>query len=390
MLAHDTCAPVRRTVYSLNFLLTLVTALTTYFTTSLLIERGVLEVHVGLVFALGALANLLFLFLAPKFFSYIGNYKASILLLSVAAVSFALVAFFPNVIVVVCLVILYSSLIYTTFFLLDMVLEGSMPEEGITGTTRSFFITVSEMAWFLGPTIGGFLISFGDFELLYLVAAAISVPAIVIASKKLKTIRHRTYHLPKMATMANILLRDASIRGVFIAQFLLRVFYTTMVVYTPLYLVEHIGISYASFGALLSIAMIAYLIFDIPVGMLADRLWGEKELMALGFVIIAISTAALSFGTGTTILLWGGILFCTRIGAAVLDVTTESYFFKHVDGQDADSVGVFRMLGPFAYLTGPLLGSVILLVLPLQYLFVAFGVILLIGVPIALSLVDTK
>jgi hypothetical protein len=57
------------------------------------------------------------------------------------------------------------------YFLLDMVLEGAMPEEGTTGDTRGLLAFVSEAAWFIGPIFAGVLIAIGSFTLLFVLAA---------------------------------------------------------------------------------------------------------------------------------------------------------------------------------------------------------------------------
>jgi MFS-type transporter involved in bile tolerance (Atg22 family) len=163
-----------------------------------------------------------------------------------------------------------------------------------------------------------------------------------------------------------------------------------MVIYTPLYLVETLGVSLTAFGTMISIAMLAYIIFEWPFGMLADLKWGEKELMAGGFLVIGLSTTLISVASGTSILLWGLILLITRIGATMVDVTTESYFFKHVNGDSADTVSAFRMLPPLSYVIAPLLGAGMLLVMPLQYIFVGFAALMVAGIPAALSIKDTR
>lgn len=390
MIVHDSCAPVRRAVYSLNFLLTLIAALVTYFITPLLLARGVIDSHIGFVYAGMAILTMVFLFAAPKIFSKFGNYRTFIALLAASSGILALLALFSNTILVVTLVMLYSSIAATTYLLLDMVLEGSMPQEGTTGGTRGLYITASEAAWFIGPVLAGWILGLGSFEMLFLIAAALSVPAISITIRQLRKIEHHEYNRPHISAFVRMFSQNKDIRGVFITQLLLRIFYASMVIYAPLYLIEHIGISYGNFGAILSIAMISYLIFEWPAGKLADIRFGEKEIMVIGFLVIACTTALLSVAFGTSVIVWGAILFGTRIGAALVDVTTESYFFKHVDGSDADIVSIFRMLAPVGYLIGALFGSIFLFFLPITYLFAAFGAIYLLGIPVALSITDTR
>lgn len=386
----DISAPTRRTVYSLNFILATVTALVTYFNTPLLIERGVPESAVGVVFAAAATLSIIFLFIAPKVFARFGNYRSLIGLVGVLIASFALLALLLDTASVIVLFILWSAITTVAYLLLDMILEGATPSEGTTGTTRGIYLSLAQIAWFVAPVVAGLIVAMGSFELLYLVAAAIAVPAFSIARRDLKNLKTHAYRAPQILHVYRMLSQNRDMRLVFSAQFLLRLFYAVMVIYTPVYLIEKLNLSASTFGAIISFAMLAFLLFEWPMGRLADTRYGEKEIMMLGFIIMGIATAFLTFIVGPSILEWGLLLFLTRIGAAMVDITTESYFFKHVNGEDSDVVGVFRILGPLAYIVGPLLGTALLLFLPFSYIFVALGVIMMIGVPVALGLKDTR
>lgn len=113
-------------------------------------------------------------------------------------------------------------------------------------------------------------------------------------------------------------------------------------------------------------------------------------MLALGCAITAGATALLSLFTIPSLALWAGLLFMTRVGASMLEIMSESYFFKHVDGRAPNLVGAFRIIFPVAYIIAPALGALLLLVMPLQYLFLVVGAILLTGIPVALGLTDTR
>ena len=162
-----------------------------------------------------------------------------------------------------------------------------------------------------------------------------------------------------------------------------------MVIYAPLFLLQS-GYSWQVIGSVFIFALLPYLILDIPVGILADRYFGEVEMMAIGFVILAVALASLSFVPVSLIVFWAIAFFFTRVGAALVEVTTESYFFKQVNESDAALVSLFRMLRPFGLLGGSLLGLLFLPLLGFQYLFAAFGVIILFGIPLALRIRDSR
>ncbi|MBP9771914.1 MAG: hypothetical protein KBD16_03250, partial [Candidatus Pacebacteria bacterium] len=130
--------------------------------------------------------------------------------------------------------------------------------------------------------------------------------------------------------------------------------------------------------------------FELPLGTLADKVYGEKELLIAGLSIMGATTLALIFIGSTSFLIWTIALFLTRIGAATVEIMSETYFFKQVGGNDADLMEYFRSIEPTAYIVAPLLASLVLLFFPMPILFVLLGCIVLAGIPVALQLVDTR
>jgi len=174
------------------------------------------------------------------------------------------------------------------------------------------------------------------------------------------------------------------------AHFLLQTFFAWTNVYFPLYLFTELGFSWDSISYIFAFALFAYVIFEWPTGVIADKWLGEKELMALGFLILAVSVSWISFMETTAIWPWMLLMFVTRIGAAFTEATTEVYFFKHTDGGDADTIGFFRLLRPLATVFGAVLGSVALLYLPFNLIFVVLGLTMVPGILVTVALKDTK
>jgi len=107
-------------------------------------------------------------------------------------------------------------------------------------------------------------------------------------------------------------------------------------------------------------------------------------------VIAAFSTAFLFFLHSESVLVWGGALFATRVGVALIEIMTETYFFKQIDGNDTSILSIFHMLRPLAYAVGPFTAGLFLLVFDIQYLWLVLGGLMLIGVFHSYALVDTR
>lgn len=390
MMLHDACARVRRGAYGLNFLIYSAVALTTYFNTPLLLERGISEGTVGLVFSLAALLAIVALWIAPFVLNRFGSYVVLATLVALYGLSFVVLAASTSALIAASATLVQFTSVTAGLFVLDLILEAAMPFEGMTGRVRGFFITMANIAWVVAPFLAGMLTSAGGFALLYTVSAALFVPALFLIRYSFHDLRPHRYEPFQFIALMAPLVESADTRRVFAAQFLLRLFFSIMAMYLSVYFLKYLNISFGEMGLILSIAMLAYVVIEMPAGKLADLYWGEKELMMAGFVVTGLATMFLTFTQTSNILIIAAILFATRIGAALLDITTESYFFKRVGGDDADDVGAFRMLFPIASIIGPLVGSALLFILPLPWLFAVLGIVMFLGIPIASGLRDTR
>jgi MFS-type transporter involved in bile tolerance (Atg22 family) len=136
--------------------------------------------------------------------------------------------------------------------------------------------------------------------------------------------------------------------------------------------------------------LIPFILVELPLGKLADKKWGEKELLAIGFIILSITTGALFFFSANNMIIWAGMLFLTRIGAAIAEIMIETYFFKKVDGKDPELLSMFRITRPLSYFLAPLIVTISLAYTTDQYLFIIFGGIILLTLYPILTMKDTN
>jgi predicted MFS family arabinose efflux permease len=167
-------------------------------------------------------------------------------------------------------------------------------------------------------------------------------------------------------------------------------FFSWYVVYLPVYLHNVVGFSWPDIGLILFIMLIPYVFIEYPAGRIADTVLGEKELMIAGFVIAGLGTAPLFWLESSSVWVWGSILFVTRVGTALIESMTETYFFKKIDGTDTSILSLFRIVRPLGYSIGPLTAGVILAFYDIQYLWAILAGIMLLGIIHPLSIKDTK
>ena len=107
-----------------------------------------------------------------------------------------------------------------------------------------------------------------------------------------------------------------------------------MVVFTPIYMNKVLGLTWDKVGIISALILLPFVIFQYPAGKIADKYWGEKELLFLGILIMGISTIGLFF----THSIWAfvGLLFCTRIGASIIEIMREVYLYKNLNAGNID------------------------------------------------------
>ncbi len=353
-----------------------------------MVSRGFPHEFIGLLYAVGSMVTLLAIanvsFLLKKF----GNYTNLLVLGIIEVLAFIGFALIDNLVLLFFIFLIAFLVPALIAFSLDIFLESTTEEED-TGGIRGIFLTFATIAWIGAPVLGGFIVGENNYKLLFIIAALVFVPFIFLAGSQLKHFKDPKYSQLDVSNFMTSLIRRVDLRNVFLSQFLLRFFFGIMVIYLPIYIHNTLGMPLSSIGIIIASATLAFLLLEIPLGKLADSVFGEKEILILGFVVITITTSALTFLDTTSVLIWSLAMFSTRIGAAMIEISSEGYFFKHVDAGDSDEVSAFRMLSPIAYIVSPLFGTLMLIFLPIQFIFLATALVMATGVLFAAKLKDT-
>ncbi len=379
----------RGALYILNLILSVHIALIVYFNSNLLDSRGVPKDLLGILFMFGSMLSLLFYYLSTLVLRYIGVYKMIIYLTVLEFLLFLGVGFITYSPVFILLFVMSLALTVPIFYSLDILLEANTKNENNTGDGRGAFLTMGNIAYVVAPFSAGLILNAYNFSILYTVAAFILIPFLFLINKYFKKFKDPVYKQLNFLPTIRSLRQDSNLRNIFIIQFLIRVFFSWMVIYVPLYLHDNIGFSLSAIGIIFSVMILPYILLEWPLGHYADKRYGEKEFLISGFLIIAFSTFYLSFITTADFALWMLMLFITRIGAAIIEVMNETYFFKHVNSSNSDTISAFRMLSPIAYIAGPAIGSLLILIIPIQYMLGVLGIIMLSGVIPTSKLEDT-
>ena len=337
--------------------------------------------EVAALFALGAILFAVFLLAGETFVREIKLRKIFLALIVLEGASVATLAFSREALFVALAFIVAQGSIGFLSYIMDVMLERKVQDEKSTGEVRGMFLTAANISLVIAPTVAGIILSNGNFSSLYLVSFLVLLPVIFLHFNK----RAGEHVIPKHREVLPKTLK----LGIFL-NFLLQFFYAWMVIWSPIYLHNVIGFAWSEIGIMFSLMLLPFALFELPLGELEDKMFGEKEIMAIGFFIAGLATASLGAIGGASFLLWTLALFATRTGASAIEISTESYFFKHVSGRDAGTIGVFRMAKPLSLLTGPLAGALTIKFLGFPASFAILGAVLAVGAFISLRLKDTR
>jgi MFS family permease len=360
---------------------------------STFLEQFIGTSAVGTLYTIGSAFTIVAFLAISRVLDELGNYQLTIGLAIAEILVLVGMAVSGDMRLVIPLFVVHHAIVPLLLFNLDVFMEGMIGHsERHTGGKRGLLLTVMSIAGALAPLLAGFLV--GDatprFFLAYIVSALFMLPFIWIIIKNLKRFKDPVYKRIDILSSLHYFWKRSALRYVFCAHFLLQLFFSWMVIYTPLYLSKVIGFGWSEIGFIIFFALLAYVILEYPIGEIADRYLGEKEMMATGFLIIAISTVWLAFISTAALVPWMVTMFLSRVGASLVETTSESYFFKHTEGSDANIIGFFRITRPLAYMVGALIGSALLLSVTFQGLFMILGLLMLLGIPFALILKDTR
>jgi MFS family permease len=331
------------------------------------------------------------IFEAPVIFTRMGTTRALFIFSILEILSLVGLATTDSAFGAVCFFTLQGVFAFSMFIGLDLLLEAETLSEKKTGNARGAFLAISNTAAFVA-TLSLAWISVGEeYSRVFLAAAAALIPFSLLVIFALPKISYAlgTVRTP-IKKLWSDLQKDKMILTIMGAHFLLQLFFVWMALYVPLFLHSSIGFSWSTIGFMLTAAMLPYVLFEYPLGWIADKILGEKELMITGFIILGVTTIAISFLDGAGAVAWGILLFMTRFGAAMVEVMTETHFFRTVNHNDSGTIGLFRMLRPLSGVVGPVVASIALLFTSLPSLFIIFGCILFLGIPLGLTIKDFR
>jgi MFS family permease len=343
---------------------------------------------VSLVFTLGATAGIFSFLVAPRLVNILSKENFLFLSLTTALLANLLLALADSGLSAALSFIVYTTFHALAYYCLDIFIEEDSLDNK-TGEMRGLYLTFVNAGIILGPLLVALTASETAFQPIYLSGSVILSLTLLLSLSLLPKAR-KLYPIlePSFSFPIKIWWQTRSVRSATLARLILSIFFALMVIYTPIYLHDHIGFSWSEIGVIFTVMLLPFVLFEWPAGELADHFWGEKEMMSIGFFLMGSALLIMPF-LGKSFGLWMVILFLSRVGASLVEVMTESYFFKKIKAHETGFLSIFRLVNPLSIIIGATLGAIVLHFFKFETLFFVSAFIVAWGLFESLYLKDT-
>jgi len=311
-------------ILSSGFLAAASTALIAYINSSFL-ETIIPKQWIGYFFSIAYLVTLLVIQYYGRLITHFKNHVVLLTAFGGQILALLVMAWNPNPVLTLLAFVILIVGYNVTVINYDVLLEALTKDEE-TGRMRGIFWTAINLAFVVSPIIAGALVARFDFYIAYLLAAIVLLPSwlMIFFAYKGNGHEHFKKHDPVKKTIKRIW-KNHNLRGIFVVAFVLYFFYAWMVIYTPLYLLE-LGFGWDEIGVMFTIMLIPFVLVEYPAGWLADKYFGETEMLTMGLSLMGLMVIALLFVSG----FWPVVLvlFFSRVGASLVEIMRDTYFYK--------------------------------------------------------------
>ncbi len=370
--------PKLKRIFFLGFLLSIHLALVAYINSSFL-ATFLSEKDVGLLYVIGSIISVIVLLLIPKILTTWGEYKFLIYTAALDALLLLALSMAKNTSTIILLFILYVTFNNIIIFLLDELVQ-IFSRNSSMGRVRGYYLTTINLAWVLTQGVYGKILGTSSFSTLYFIGFCIMALFFLIALVYFKKLRDPEYDKVNPRASLRKFFQNKNLARSYKINFLLQFFFAIMVIYTPIYLSAHLHFTWTEIGTIFTIMLLPFVLIQGQLGKYSDRV-GERGMLMFGFLIAAAATILLFFIHLHAVWIWALLLFTTRIGAAIVEVMSDVYFFRHIKDENDEFIGIYRNTAPASYVFAPLFAFLFFSYTPaFNFIFLILGAIMLYGV----------
>jgi len=344
--------------------------------------------NVGVFYVLSYVVLLLVLLNLHKLTRKLGSINIFFLALFSKIIIIAILAGSQPGFLGISLLMLYVLFAGMEWVSLDALLENFSRDKE-SGRIRGKYLTILNAGLLLGPFLSTRLLERFGFSGIFFFLLVFNIFIFIVDLIKLRAANNIFKRDLSVRNLIKKVLKRKNVLAIYYIAVVLDFFYALMVIYTPIYLID-LGLGWDKIGIIFTIMLLPFVLLQYPMGILADKKTGEKKLLFWALLIMAFFTLVFYFTSSQNILVWSVVLFGTRVGASMLEVLRDSYFYKRIDGEDMDLIDFFRTAMPVGYILAALASLVILLFLPLKWVFVLLALVILSALIPALRLTEIR
>jgi len=253
---------------------------------------------------------------------------------------------------------------------LGLIIEHSSKKRDLSKNV-GYLYTLSNVAWVIGPLLAGLILRAIGIKWVFIFASLIIFLSLLIFKiikvdckvKKKKIDRNLTKNFLDF-------FKDKNRRKAYFLGAGVNFWWSLIFVYFPLLIIKHFHDDYV--GYLLFAVTIPLVLTQYHFGKLAGKI-GFKKIFFIGFLIPAIA-ALICFIFFNNFIIVIISLIIASIGLAMTESTTEAYFFDICNGkEDQRFYPPYNTSIDFGYLIGELGPALMLLFLPIKFIFLLYA-----------------
>jgi len=383
--------PMDRKVYVITLLglfFGLSAALLTY-VMSTYFQQAIHSDNVGIFYFIASIVSLFALLQLHKLFLAFGRGRTLIALLFAQIVILFALTMLDISLVGAIFMMGYYFLYSVVFVLWDVVLEAYSTDAS-TGRIRGMFLSFTSLGWLVGPLLSTVFLERYGFHFLFFIVLILYMIMFLCALFVLNDIAgHNKPQQTSIKKMLGHVYRTKSLFYIYLVAVSVRFFYAIMTIFVPLYM-RSLGMSWYEIGLIFTMMLVPLVVLEYPAGVLADKKWGEKELLIVGVVIMIVATVSIIFLSTKAFWLWAVVLIVSRIGTALVEAMRDAYFYKKISRDDTALINFFRTSRSVAYIIAAMLATSVQIFFGVRGVFVVLVVVLVATLYPIVRLHDTQ
>ena len=310
-------------------------------------------------------------------------FSISLFLFSLNYFLFALNKSFAIFIFLSFLITILTTIRITSFGIL---VRNNSKKETLS-KNQGIIYSFRNLAWLIGPLIAGYLANKYNISLIFIISAFLIFLAFISFNFLKITDKNKTKE-SKKGIIKNFIdfFRNKNRVYAYILGGGVNLWWSLIYLFIPLFIIRN-NLNDLWIGYFLFAVAIPLILFEYYFSKLAGKI-GFKKIFKIGFLIPAIISLICFFIPNIYIILI--LLVLASLGLAMLEPTTEAYFFDILDRKE-----VSRFYGPYntsidsSSFIGRIIPSLLLFLLPFKYIFLIFSLFMFIMVIISYQIKDS-